>query len=178
MLSDKVIDALQSIIDGERETFIELVAERFRNEVPLQEKLLEALKPVVPGLVREKSYAQSGAKCDFWCPNDDGSESWVELKLCPTNYCKAFGDSKKSIAITQQIGQVILDCQKLSKIAPRHERKIVLLAYPMPIGGDHSRWTTHTDWILEHAQGISRRGQTVVRRGSAEAAINVYQIDV
>jgi hypothetical protein len=178
MLSDSIINALQRIIDGERETFVELVAERFRNEVPLQEKLLAYLKPVVPDLVREKPYAQSGEKCDFWCPRDDGTESWVELKLCPTNYCKAFGDSKKSIAITQQIGQVILDCQKLSRIDARHERKVILLAYPMPVGNDHADWKTHTDWIFEHAQGISRRGQTVVRLGSAEAAINVYQIDV
>ena len=178
MLADKVIDALQLIIDGERETFIELVAERFRNEIPLQEKLLDALNPIVPGLVREKSYAQSGEKCDFWCPRGDGTESWVELKLCPTNYCREFGDSTKSIAITQQIGQVILDCKKLSKIDPCHERKIVLLAYPMPIGKDHTQWITHTNWILEHAQGITRRVQAVVRRGSAKVAINVYQIDV
>ncbi len=178
MLADKIIDALQLIIDSERETFIELVAERFRNEVPLQEKLLEALKPLVPGLVRERSYARSSEKCDFWCPRGDGTESWVELKLCPTNYCREFANSKKSIAITQQIGQVILDCNKLSKIDPRHERKIVLLAYPMPAGEDHPQWATHTGWILEHAQGMSRRVQAVVRRGSTEVAINVYQIDV
>jgi hypothetical protein len=178
MLSDKVIDALQSIIDGERDTFIELVAERFRNEVPLQEKLLRALKPAVQSLVRERPYAQGGEKCDFWCPSDDGTESWVELKLCPTNYCKEFGDSKKSIAITQQIGQIILDCKKLSTIDPRHERKIVLLAYPMPVGEDPTQWTTHTDWILQHAQGIARRAQIIIRRGIAEAAINVHQIDV
>lgn len=178
MLSDKVIDALQGIIDGERETFIELVAERFRREVPLQEKLLQALKHAVPGLIREKAYAHGGEKCDFWCPCDDGSESWVELKLCPTNYCKEFGDSKKYIPITQQIRQVIMDCKKLSTIDPRHERKIVLLVYPMPVGEGHNQWTSHTDWILEHAQGISRRTQVIVSRGRAEAAINVYQVDV
>jgi hypothetical protein len=84
MLCDKVIDTIQSTIDGERDAFIGLVAERFRNEVPLQEKLLGALKSAVPGLVREKPYAQGDEKCDFWCPCDDGTESWVELKLCPT----------------------------------------------------------------------------------------------
>jgi hypothetical protein len=91
VLAEKIIDALQCIIDSERETLVELVADRLRNEVPLQVKLFDALTPRVTSLTREKPYVQSARKCDFWCPRDDGTESWVELKLCPTNYCGQLG---------------------------------------------------------------------------------------
>ena len=101
----------------------------------------------------------------------------MELKLCPTNYCRSFGRSK-TIAITQQIGQVVLDCKKLARIDPGYERKIVLLAYPMPIGEDHPQWSRHTGWILEKSSGIKRKLQFRLNLENEVAAINVYEIDV
>jgi hypothetical protein len=178
MLVEKVTEALARIIAGEREKYTNLVADRFRNEVPLQDQIFEALRHDIASLEREKAYDGSRAKCDFWSTDEFDVESWIELKLCPTNYCQDFGDLRKTIAITQQIGQVILDCDKLCKIEPRHERKIVLLAYPMPVGDEYPSWRKHETWILEHATNISRQRQLVLCRNGTEAAINVYIIDI
>ena len=178
MLVEKITAALVQIIAEDREKYTQLVADRFRNEVSLQKQIFESLRYDVLSLEREKAYDRSRAKCDFWSIDESGVESWIELKLCPTNYCQEFGDSRKSIAITQQIGQVILDCEKLCKIERRHERKIVLLTYPMPVGEDHPGWRTHATWILEYATDISRQHQFLLSRNGTEAAINVYIIDV
>lgn len=178
MLADKITAELERIFAGEPEKYTKLVADRFRNEVPLQEQIFEGLKHNILSLEREKAYGRSKESCDFWSIDEIGVESWIELKLCPTNYCQYFSDSKKSIGITQQIGHVILDCGKLRKIEPHHERKIVLLAYPMPVGEEHPYWRQHANWILEHANNMFRQLQFVLRRNGTEAAINVYIIDV
>ena len=178
MLVEEIVKELAQILTQEREKYAKLVADRFRNEVPLQNQIFEALRRAIPALKREKCYGRSGAKCDFWSVDEAGIESWVELKLCPTNYCQSFGDVRKNISITQQIGQVILDCEKLRRIERRHERKILLLAYPMPVGDPHPSWKVHEAWILEHATKISPHQQFVLRRNGTEAAINVYVIDV
>lgn len=178
MLVEKITNALERIVSRDRERYTSLVADRFRNEIPLQGQIFEAVRHDISTLEREKGYERSRGKCDFWCRADSGGESWIELKLCATNYCQYFSEAKKSIGITQQIGQVILDCKKLGKIEPRHERKIVLLAYPMPVGEEHPRWRTHVTWILEYATAITLHRQLLLRRNSMEAAINVYVIDV
>lgn len=66
MLADKIVDALQIIIENERDILAELVAGRFRNEIPMSQawsgrnSMIEVARSVISG-VRTKKAASLGS---------------------------------------------------------------------------------------------------------------------
>jgi len=134
---DRLVNRLQIIEKKHR--YLSLMAEyRISNERLVQLELLRIISSMenVADYLPERPYdfgRIGGKKCDIWFRTSDGTEYWIEIKLCPTNY-KIKEDSKieHSKAITYCINQVIDDIKRLKSGAPKNARKYVLfIVYPL-----------------------------------------------
>jgi hypothetical protein len=71
-----------------------LAASRKRCESWLQIEVFKRLIRRFPAIemALEQAYPSGGQeRCDLWCREADGHESWVELKTCVTNYEQKYG---------------------------------------------------------------------------------------
>jgi hypothetical protein len=81
-------------------------------------------------IMLERAYPSGGSnppRCDLWCREAEGQESWVALKTCATNY----GSPGKNI--TQKTSAAISDIVQLKKLPLDAKRHLFLLAYPIPV---------------------------------------------
>ena len=94
--------------------------------------------------------APTPQRCDLWAQDRAGTEWWVELKVCATNY-----GSTSPRAITQVISSVIEDTKKLRSLAPQEaQRYILLVAYPLPPEyASYAPWSSHLVRIAD-TQGV------------------------
>src|SRR6185437_6169806 len=132
MLIDLVSDAALELLEADVNLMSRLAAIRKRCEGWLQVEIFKRLLARYE-VELERSYPSGGGRCDFWCREPDGQQSWVELKLCATNYAQCYTTRSSTRPITQQIDDVIGDARKLQAIpALGSHRHIFLIAYPMP----------------------------------------------
>ena len=123
-----------------------LAASRKRSESWLQIEVFKRFIRPFPDIeiVPERAYPSGGQeRCDLWCREADGSESWVELKTCVTNYEQQYGPNSPR-PITNQISEVIRDTERLMRLPVESRRHLFLLAYPMPASGiPPQQWSIH-----------------------------------
>jgi hypothetical protein len=97
MLIDPLIEATIATLEEEPK-IPEIVASRERQEIWFQRQIYKRLTGKYPSLVinSEKPYPSPNVldRCDFWCQEDDRYQSWIELKLCITNYLQEFAPSQ------------------------------------------------------------------------------------
>lgn len=153
MLEKPLIDTTAKLLRKNRKLITRLVWERSRFEGWLQLEILNSLMGTLPTLEIEKAYPSSRERCDFWAKEDTSKESWLELKLCVTNYCSNFADTHKTRPITTQVSDITRDAEKLSRVSVKHARSILLLAYPLP-----GKYPQHFAW-KEHLSRIESSGK-------------------
>jgi len=141
----KFIQASESVLSDSIDVIARLVWDRTRFENWLQVELLKNLEKYVPSIQIEKAYSNSQERCDFWWAENGGNDgSWLELKLCVTNYCSKFASQHKTRPITNQISDILRDAEKLRRIPEGSYRDIVLLCYPLPDDyQSNSFWHAH-----------------------------------
>lgn len=178
MICGEIVNSAQRAIECEARLVSRLASERKRFENWLQLQVLRDFLAQGYPLEIEHPYPEGKDRCDFWAKSDS-LESWVELKLCVTNYCSSFTGAVSSRPITNQISSIILDIEKLGQIDAQHSRSIVLLAYPLPLGNEeHPAWEKHLSTIGERAETITRNFQVQLNHASKEASISAYTISL
>ena len=116
------------LIEGRHNTLSDLAVDRFSNEKLLQLEVMSIISKMrnTVDYLPEKSYNnRSKDKCDFWFKNY-GSEYWMEMKMCPTNYKKEIRHAK---AVTDSINSIINDVNRLKGVDGK--RYILFAVYPM-----------------------------------------------
>jgi hypothetical protein len=131
MLIDFVTDSVRHIVSEEAADVISrLAASGTQCEKWFQIEVFKRFIRRFPDneIMLEPAYPSGGSKrCDLWCREADGHESWVALKTCATNY----GSPGKNI--TQKISAAISDIVELKKLPLGVKRHLFLLAYPIPV---------------------------------------------
>jgi hypothetical protein len=146
MLIDFVISSVQEILTEDRDVISRLVASRKRYESWLQVEIFKRFIRRFPNvdIMLERAHPFGDkARCDLWCREEDGRESWIEIKTCVTNYGQQYGPNSAR-PITMQISEARRDVERLMKLPVASERHLYLLVYPMPGSGDLPRqWSDH-----------------------------------
>jgi len=179
MLIDNVVAEAQRALNVNHDLVARLAAERKRFEDWLQLEIFKALMHKHTGLEIEVPYPNSKERCDFWCREQTEAESWVELKLCVTNYSHDFTEAVSSRPITNQISDILRDVEKLGRLPPEAHRAILLLAYPMPSHyQSHSAWAAHVAHIRSSTSSAEERFNVPLHRKGKSAAVVGYRINV
>ena len=154
MFVELIAKISESLLLANLELVTAHVSERRRFEIWLQGEIGNALRAKNTKFEAEKSFPGSHERCDFWANGEAGTEEWVELKLCVTNYCKRYTESATTQPITQEITAALRDFGKLRSVSNRYLRSLLLIAYPLPVN-----YRTHTPWqghIERLSNGTSR----------------------
>jgi hypothetical protein len=181
MLIEEVVESARGLLGENAILLSELVASRKRFENWMQIEIYRRLIRHISGeyIELERPYPGIAERCDMWRREADGSESWVELKLCVTNYVSKYLPPSYARPITNQIGEIISDASKLKRLPVSFHRNIFLLVYPMVQEHDtHAAWCAHLSRL--EASGINPKKVLVqhVARSSMSAAVVGYQIAV
>jgi hypothetical protein len=144
MLIDFVTDSIRSLLLKDADVISRLAASRKRCEGWLQIEVFKRFIRRVPDIeiVPERAYPSGGQRCDLWCRETDGRESWVELKTCVTNYEQQYGPGSPR-PITNQISEAICDIVRLTRLPLEFKRHAFLLVYPMPANAIPAQWSEH-----------------------------------
>ena len=172
MLVDELSAAIRSIIQIENAQFSEFVANRLSAESWLQLRVLDHLGASVQ---REYPYPTNplGRRhVDFWKRETDGTESWIELKTCITNYDRKFG-TVKGKPITVEITLISNDIDKLKSLEDKTAHRFCLvLAYPLPKNyRSHRLWQQHLDRLRTTAILDQKFESPVVYEGQQSLAV-------
>jgi hypothetical protein len=177
MLIDDVVAQSQVVLNANHDLITRLAAERKRFEDWLHLEIFKALMNQEVELRIEATYPDSKERCDFWCLEQSGVESWVELKLCVTNYANDFAEAVSSRPITDQIADALRDIEKLKRLPSRAQRAVFLLAYPMPSNyQSHSAWRGHVSHIRSSAGSTEEKFSVPLHRKDKSAAVVGYRI--
>ncbi len=120
MLVDIITEEAHQIIQYNVRMISRLVAERKRFENWLQLEILTRLMEKFPAIEIEKAFPGTQERCDFWLKEQTGEESWIELKLCVTNYCSNYCEISSARPITNQISDIKRDLHKLHRLPTAH----------------------------------------------------------
>ena len=182
MLIDHVTQHANALLHEDEDLVSRLVAGRKRFENWLQ---LEIFKRLIRGngeleIDLEKPYPNLQERCDLWCREDAQRESWVELKICVTNYAQNFTGPSSPRPITNQISDIIRDSEKLQRIqGEKANRHILLLTYPMPFEyASNSAWTSHLNRIRASSCEIFEAFSLAVERSGRTASLVAYKIAI
>ncbi|MGH7014760.1 MAG: hypothetical protein ACREEL_11515 [Stellaceae bacterium] len=181
MLIEHIVDSAKNLLGEDSTLLSQLVAARKRSENWMQIEIYKRLIRNFPKLQieLERLYPEIRERCDLWCLEADGSESWVEMKVCVTNYAAYYTTHSSPRPITNQIADIIRDTQKLKGLPEAFNRHIFLLTYPMIEDHDkHTAWRAHLSSM--EASGVKPEKalvQAVVRRGKTAFVVG-YQIAV
>ena len=180
MKSDVVTQAVIDLLNDNRELVTDSVVKRKRFESWLQENLFDQLSGEVSidHVERERFYADSQERCDIWY-SKAGKETWLELKCCVTNYLHRFTQSSTTQNITNEIGEIIRDANKLARLPVSFERRILFLGYPLPADyKDHSSWSAHLQRIDESPGKIVDSHEVALTRNEESALIVLYDCQI
>ena len=179
MLIDELADQAQRTLHANHDLVARLVAERKRFENWLQLEIFNALMQRISDLKIEAPYPNGKERCDFWCPEINGAESWVELKLCVTNYSRDVTEDVSGRPITNQISDVLRDVEKLARLPSHLHRAILLLVYPMPSHyRTHPAWADHMTSFESSTSSIEEQFSVPLHRKGKSAAVVAYRIQV
>ena len=169
--------ATKAHLANHRSLVSRLVWKRARFENWLQLCLLNELQSELPSLDIERAYPNSSERCDFWLPAET-SESWLELKLCVTNYCSTFADFHRARPITNQISDILRDVRKLQRLQSA-ERSVFVLAYPLPESYEtHSSWQGHLKRIQDADCSVDEAFALALSRNDVNCKIVGYTISI
>src|SRR5271168_3345036 len=118
MVIDLVTQTVQSIVIEDADVVSRLAASRKRFEGWLQIEVFKRFLRRFPEFeaMPERAYGSGGLdRCDLWCREPSGKESWVELKTCVTNYEQKYGSATPR-PITNQISEVLRDMERLARL--------------------------------------------------------------
>jgi len=179
MLEQSLVETTEKLLKKNRKLIARLVWERSRFEGWLQLEILNSLMGELPKLEIERSFPLSQERCDFWIQETRKKESWLELKLCVTNYCSEFADSHKSRPITTQVSDIVRDAEKLARIAPIHRRSVLILAYPLPEDySQHFAWIEHLSRIQSAGKKLDEAFTFILKRNSQTSNLVGYVLRV
>lgn len=180
MLIDLVADTAHSVLQEEIDLIARLVARRQRFENWLQLEIYKRLTRSDPDIEIdvERPYPMGQERCDFWCREADERESWVELKLCVTNYAQDYTGQTSPRPITNQVASVITDIERLRRLpVAACFRQVLLLAYPMPVcETPHAEWTRHLDKIKQSSASVVDGFTVRFERAGKSAMLIGYKI--
>ena len=169
----------RSILEDNYDLIVRLVSMGQKFENWLQLEVFKSLLSNLPTIEIERLYPDSNQRCDFWFKSDDGTQNWLELKLCVTNYCRRFRTNQSTRPITQHVDDVIRDVEKLRRISEVHSRNVLLIAYPIPdTEGQHRQWTDHLKKIESHVRSLSLEFSFSLTRKKETANILGYELAV
>ena len=182
MLIDLVVGYARDLLEKNADLVSRLVAARKRFENWLQIELYKGLIRGSPKIQveLERTYPSTQERCDIWAREPDGRESWVELKVCVTNYAQGYTGPSSPRPITNQVSDIIRDIQKLKKISTEtSNRHIFLLVYPMPLDHQrHSAWLGHVGRFRAECKSVSEEFTLTVERAGKMAAVVGYKIEI
>jgi len=175
MLLNLISKKTSSILEEHHDLVARLVAERRRFENWLQLEILNSLLHTEPDIEIERPFPGSKERCDFWLVEKSGKESWLELKLCVTNYCSSYTDSLSARPITNQISDIIRDVEKLKRIDQVNNRHVLAIVYPMPIDySSHLSWAGHMARFNSAAKSIKEVFSIGLERNSKSTRLVGY----
>ncbi len=152
-----------------------IAAERKRFENWLQLEMLKTLMLEYPEIEIERTFPGTQERCDFWLPESRGVESWVELKLCVTNYCAGFCCYAAGRPITNQISDIERDLTKLQRLPSAHDRAVLLVAYPLPDSPEaHPQWASHLAKLRAAASQVSEVFNVQLEQNGNSAKLVAY----
>ncbi len=175
MLTDLVFSKTEYILNNNRYLIAHLISERKRFEGWLQIEILNHLLSEGSLIKIEKPYPEGNTRCDFW--KDEGAEveSWVELKLCVTNYCSNFTTNLSPRPITNQVDQIIMDIEKLNQISKTHNGAVIVIAYPLPkTCSEYMPWKKHLSRIGSSASSWKKLFSIEVLQNETSAYLEAY----
>ena len=179
MLRDLVTLETERILKSNHNLVARLVSERKRFENWLLLEIFKALIPDNPSVEVEKPLLDGKERCDLWANEGGGKESWLELKLCVTNYCSDYTESQSTRPITNQISDVVRDVEKLSSISDIHNRNVLLIAYPLPFDyRTHSTWANHINRMKTSASKLEEMFSVTIERKAKSTAIVGYLLGI
>ena len=127
----------------------------------------------------ERAFPSSQERCDFWIKENANIESWLELKLCVTNYCSNFTSAHKTRPITTQVSDIIRDAEKLRKISVKHARNVLILAYPLPDDYPHHfAWKEHLSRVESSGKRLDEVFSMTLKRNSQSSNLVGYVLRV
>lgn len=156
-------------------------ARRWMENTWLQAEIAERLSINRPSRVvqRERSYPTTQERCDIWVKDDGDREIWLELKCCVTNYVRGPTDVTTTRPITQQIGEIIRDIEKLKSLSNDGDRRVMFLAYPLPHDyRSHVHWARHLARLRSAGVEVEEMTSSAVDSQNADAFIVAYECRV
>jgi hypothetical protein len=144
MLIEEITVAGRSVLEENRSLIerLALTRKHFENWFLLEvfRRLCQTTRTVELDIQKRFPTAPTAQRCDLWAREQSGRESWVELKVCGTNYGAA-----SPRAVTQLISMVIEDTKKLRSLTPDGtERHVFFVAYPLPVAyASFAPWNNH-----------------------------------
>ncbi len=156
MLIDRSISVAEQVMCANIPLLSRLSSERKRFEDWLQLEMLKILMQEYPRIEIEKGFPSSHERCDFWLMEHNGPQSWVELKLCVTNYCSQYCETSSARPITNQISDIERDLVKLQRLPEAHARNVLLIVYPFPDSDEvQPQWLSHLARLKATAGEVS-----------------------
>jgi DNA-binding sugar fermentation-stimulating protein len=177
MLADLVARTAKDVLHKNSTLVARLASERKRFENWLQLEILKSLMDEYPSIEIEKAFPGSNERCDFWLAEANGSQSWLELKLCVTNYCSVYTDSPSSRPITNQVSEIVRDVEKLNRLPSSYSRSVFLIAYPLPDAIQcHPAWSVHIEKFRQVTKSFTEMFVLPVTRNGKSAFISGYAL--
>lgn len=179
-LADNALAAIEEILKRDGDILSAIFASRKRIEGWLQLEIYKILRRRYEStaIFLEYTYPDSTKRCDFWAKEADGSESWLELKCCVTNYVQKYG-SASARPITNQISEVTLDIDKLQLLPTQSTRSLILLAYPLPLNHTmHTQWQSHLLQLTKRSCVLTATNEIISAYNQHGCRVVFYQFSL
>jgi hypothetical protein len=181
MLINFVEDSVKNILAKDADVISRLAATRKRYESWLQIEVFKRFIREFPNteIVVERAYpSDNNQRCDLWCLEADGGESWVELKTCATNYEPQYAPTSAR-PITNQIADSLSNIIRLAQLPAGSKRHLFLLAYPMPASGTLPlQWSAHLDRLRNAGGSVMQVLTAPISVALRSASVVGYTVEV
>jgi hypothetical protein len=179
MLIDFVEGSVREILSEDADVISRLAATRKRCEGWLQIEVLKRFIRQFPDgeITVERAYPSGdNQRCDLWCREADGGESWVELKTIATNYERQYAPTSAR-PITNQITDAVTDIGRLAQLPAEYRRHLFLLAYPMPASATlPEQWSAHLNRLRSGGRKVEQVLTAPISIVSRNASVVGYTI--
>ncbi len=181
MLIDFVEGSVRDILSEDADVISRLATTRKRCEGWLQIEVLKRFIRQSPNgeITVEIAYPSGdNQRCDLWCREADGGQSWVELKTIATNYERQYALTSAR-PITNQITDAVSNIGRLAQLPVEYRRHLFLLAYPMPANGTlPQEWSAHLNRLRNGGRSVKQVLTAPISNGSRNASVVGYTIAV